>query len=96
MVRALKRARRNQFRARLGLGVVVTVAIILLVVQNGSSARLNWLAFHFSSPLWIMLLLTAAAGAVAWEVMKAFVRRARRLRRENLDAVRAAQEMTLE
>lgn len=94
MIRALKRARRNQFRAGLGLGVVVAVAIVLLISQNGNSARLSWLALHFSSPLWIMLLLTAVAGAVTWEVMKAFVRRARRLRRENRDAVRAAQEMT--
>lgn len=94
MVRALMTARRNQFRAGLVLGILVTAAIVLLVVQNGKSARLNWLAFHFSSPLWIMLLLTAVAGAVAWEVTKAFVRRTRRLRRENRDAVRVAQELT--
>jgi uncharacterized integral membrane protein len=94
MVRALKRARRNRFRAALGLGVVVTAAIVMLVVQNGASARLHWLSFHFSSPLWIMLLLTATAGAIVWEVTKAFVRRGRRLRRENRVAVRAAQEMT--
>lgn len=94
MVRALRAARRGQFRAGLGLGVVVTAAIVLLVIQNGGSARLSWLSFHFSSPLWIMLLLTAAAGAIVWEVTKAFVRRARRLRRENRDAVRAAQEIT--
>jgi uncharacterized integral membrane protein len=94
MVRALKTARRNQFRAGLGLGVIVTAAIIVLIVQNGSSARISWLGLHFGSPLWIMLLLTAAAGAVAWEVVKAFVRRARRLRRQNREAVRAAQVMT--
>ena len=70
VARALKSARRTRFRTRLALGVVVTVAIVLLIIQNGRSAHLSWLAFHFSSPLWIMLLLTAAAGAVVWEVIK--------------------------
>ena len=94
VARALKSARRTQFLTRLALGVVVTVAIVLLIIQNGRSAHLNWLAFHFSSPLWIMLLLTAAAGAVVWEVIKATSRRARRVRRDHREAVKAAQEMT--
>ena len=94
VARALKSARRTRFRTRLALGVVVTVAIVLLIIQNGRSAHLSWLAFHFSSPLWIMLLLTAAAGAVVWEVIKAASRRARRVRREHGEAVQAAQEMT--
>ncbi|MGH3218503.1 MAG: hypothetical protein ACRDPY_07195 [Streptosporangiaceae bacterium] len=92
--RALKSARRNPFRTGLALGVVVTVAIVVLIIQNGKSAHLSWLAFHFSSPLWIMLLLTAAAGAVVWEVIKAGTRRARRVRGERREAVKAAQEMT--
>jgi uncharacterized integral membrane protein len=94
VARALKSTRRNPFRAGLALGVLVTVAIVLLIIQNGKSARLNWLAFHFSSPLWIMLLLTAAAGAVVWEVIKAASRRGRRLRNERREVVKAAQEIT--
>jgi uncharacterized integral membrane protein len=92
--RALKSARRNHFPTGLAVGVVVTVAIVLLIIRNGKSARLNWLAFHFSPPLWIMLLLTAAAGAVVWEVIKAGRRHARRRRRDRREAVKAAQEMT--
>jgi hypothetical protein len=47
----------------------------------------------FRTPLWIMLLLTAAGGAVGWELIKATTRRARRLRdrqRQALEAVRTA------
>lgn len=95
VARALKSARRTQVRTGLVLGVVVIVAIVLLIVQNGRSARLSWLAFHFSCPLWIMLLLTAAAGAVVWEAVKAASRRARRVRRERRDAVQAAQEIQM-
>lgn len=67
VARALRSARRTQLRTGLALGVVVIVAIVLLIIQNGRSAHLSWLAFDFSCPLWIMLLLTAAAGAVVWE-----------------------------
>lgn len=94
VARALKSTRRNQFRTGLVVGAVVTVAVVLLIIQNGNSAHLNWLAFHFSTPLWIMLLLTAAAGAVVWEVVKAGSRRASRLRSERREAVEAAQELT--
>ena len=97
VTRALKSAPRNRFRTGLALGAVVTVvtvAIVLLIIQNGRSAHLNWLAFHFGAPLWIMLLLTAAAGAVAWELIKAASRRARRKRRDHREAVKAAQEVT--
>jgi uncharacterized integral membrane protein len=93
VTRALKSTRRNPFRAGLALGAVVTVAIVLLIIQNGKSAHLSWLAFHFSAPLWIMLLLTAAAGAVVWEVIRAASRRARRLRGERREALKAAQEL---
>ncbi len=41
-----------------------------------------------------MLLLTAAAGAVVWEVIRAASRRARRLRGERREALKAAQELT--
>ncbi len=49
VTRALKSTRRNPFRAGLALGVVVTVAIVLLIIQNGRSAHLSWLVFHFSA-----------------------------------------------
>jgi uncharacterized integral membrane protein len=65
VTRALRPVPPNRFRTGLALGAVVTVAIVLLIIQNGRSARLNWLAFHFGAPLWIMLLLTAAAGPAA-------------------------------
>ncbi len=88
VTRALKSNSRNSFRAGLALGVVMTVAIVLLIIQNGRLARLSWQAFHFSAPLWIMLLLTAAVGAVVWEVTRAASRRARRLRGERREGLK--------
>jgi uncharacterized integral membrane protein len=74
---ALKVKAANQFRVGLALGSLVTVAVVLLIIQNGESAQLDWLVFHFSSPLWIMLLLTSVAGGVVWELLKVGWRRGR-------------------
>lgn len=93
VIRALKSAR-SLLRTGLVLGAVITGAVILLIVQNGESAHLHWLAFNFRARLWLILLLTAVAGAVVWELVKAGARRARRLRAERRDALKIAQRMT--
>lgn len=72
----------RRFRVGLIVAAIVTVGAVLLVVQNGESARLDWLAFHFRTPLWIMLVLTLVAGAVVWEFVKAGWRRSRQHRHE--------------
>lgn len=89
--RALKSTRRNPFRVGILIGTIITVAVVLLIAQNGESAQLDWLAFHFRAPLWIMLILTAGAGGVVWELVKAMWRRGRKLRRIRQDALKAAQ-----
>lgn len=67
----------TSFRAGLVLGTIVTVAVALLIVQNGESSQLDWLSFEFKTPLWIMLLLTMLAGAIVWEFAKMGYRRGR-------------------
>jgi uncharacterized integral membrane protein len=62
------------------VGVLIAVAVLLLIVQNGESAQLTWLFFDFSAPLWIMLLLTMVAGAASWELVKKGWRRRRAAR----------------
>ncbi len=37
----------NPFRAGVAFGTAVTIAVGLLIVQNGESAQLDWLVFHF-------------------------------------------------
>lgn len=74
---------RHAFWLRGVAAELVIFAAAMLVVQNRESARLDWLAFHFRSPLWIMLLLTSIAGGVGSEVIKAAWRRGRRHRSEH-------------
>ncbi|MEO8266114.1 MAG: hypothetical protein ABI706_11475 [Ilumatobacteraceae bacterium] len=87
---ALRGAKRNRFRAGMVIGMVVTIAIVLLIVQNGESAQLDWVSFHFKMPLWILVILTAAAGAIVWEVIKVAWRRGRRQRRNQQAALAKA------
>lgn len=93
ITRVLKSTGPNPFRAGLVLGAIVAVAMVLLIIQNGESAQLDWVVFHFDAPLWIMLILTAAAGAVVWEVIKVVWHRGRRLRRERRTALKAVKDL---
>lgn len=88
----LSGAPRDRFRAGVVLGTIVTIAVVLLIVQNGESAQLDWISFHFRMPLWILLSLTAAAGAVVWEIIKIGWRRGRRLRQEQKKALAGAKK----
>jgi uncharacterized integral membrane protein len=54
---------------RLWLPVLLVVAAVLFIVQNTAQTRFNFLWFEFEWPLWIMLVVFAAIGAVvAWAV----------------------------
>ncbi len=88
--RAERLSPRSSFRIGLLVGVVVTVAVGLLIVQNGSSARLNWAWSSFDAPLWIFLALTLVAGFVLGLVVPALARRARRRARERKSALAQA------
>jgi len=63
------------FHTGVVLGALVAVAVTLLIIQNGQSVRINWVAFHFKAPEWIVLFVTAAAGAVVWELIRLGFRR---------------------
>ena len=46
------------------LGVLLTIASTLLIVQNSDSTDLTWLSFDFTAPLWLLLLASAVSGAI--------------------------------
>lgn len=59
------------------IGVVLAVATALLVVQNSQSARVEWLGWDFLAPLWLILLLSVAAGAVLLALSAVIIAHAR-------------------
>lgn len=62
---------------RFGLPALIAIAALLFVFQNTDSVTFNFLWFDFRWPLWIMLLVFMAIGAlVFWGAERR--RRARR------------------
>jgi uncharacterized integral membrane protein len=90
--RAERLSRRNSFRIGLTVGVVVTVAAALLIIQNGASTRLNWGFWSFNAPLWIFLALTLLAGMVLGRVIPFAIRRGRLRARRRREALAQARE----
>jgi uncharacterized integral membrane protein len=64
------------------VGIVVTVAAVIFVLQNRRSTRFDWLWRDFELPLWIALLGAAGVGVVlVLTILAVHARRRRRIRR---------------
>ncbi len=63
---------------RYGPAAIIAIVALLFIVQNTESARFDFLWFDFNWPLWAMLLVFMAIGALAASGISH--RRARRAR----------------
>jgi len=75
---------------RLSLGAVASgiglVALVVFMAQNTDDVRVSFLAWDFSWPLWLVILVSAAVGAVVW--IGAGILRRHRRRKERRQARR--------
>jgi uncharacterized integral membrane protein len=57
-------------RGRMGSGAIASIAggalLLVFIIQNTEKIRLHFLVWHFSWPLWLYTLVTAAFGALIW------------------------------
>ncbi len=65
--------------AVLGLGGVAL--LVVFMAQNTERVRLDFLAWHFTWPLWLLCLVSAALGAVVWFAAGVLRRHRRRVAR---------------
>jgi uncharacterized integral membrane protein len=56
---------------------VIAVLLGAFVIQNDSSIEVQWLFVEQSSPLWLVIVVSAVAGAVLSEVLGWLIRRRR-------------------
>lgn len=89
---AKKLTRDSTFRTGLAVGALVTVAIAIFIFQNGDRTDLEYLWLDFNMQLWIGLLASFIAGALAAPLFGWSWRRHRRLKRERKDAERQIKE----
>ena len=57
---------------------VIAIALIAFIVQNGTEAEVTWLFLDGRWPLWMVIVISAVAGAALSEVLGWLVRRRRR------------------
>ena len=72
----------NQPKAKTGIGkfigaALVAVALIAFVVQNTDSTPVQWFFIDRSAPLWLIIVVSAVAGAILSEIIGWIVRRRR-------------------
>lgn len=82
----------KQHRTMIGFlaGAVLTLAALLLVVQNSHPVGLAWAVFDLNLPTGLTLVLTFAAGAVVGPIALGGLRHTQRKRREQLSTVQGA------
>ena len=70
-------------RRRLGGGAIASLTgaglLIIFMLQNTESVRLDFLFWHFTWPLWLLTMASAVLGALVWFGL-GVVRRHRRRR----------------
>ena len=72
----------NQRTAKTAIGkligaALVAFALIAFVVQNTDSTPVQWLFIDRSAPLWLIIVISAVAGAVLSEILGWIIRRRR-------------------
>jgi uncharacterized integral membrane protein len=57
-------------QGRLGAGVIFSLigvaALVIFMIQNTEDIRVHFLVWHFTWSLWIVVLVAALIGALAW------------------------------
>lgn len=75
-------------RGRMGSGAIASIAggglLLVFIIQNTEKIRLHFLVWHFSWPLWLYTLVTAAFGALIW-IGLGVMRRHRRRKERRAD-----------
>ena len=70
----------RKINARMVLGVLAAVALIVFIAQNTDEARVNFLGWNWDLPLFLLLLITIALSGICTEIVGWYMGRRRRNR----------------
>jgi len=71
----------RQINARMVLGALAAVALIVFIAQNTDETRVNFLGWDWDLPLFLLLLITIVLSVVCTEIASWYMGRRRRNRR---------------
>ena len=70
----------RQINARMVMGTLAAVALIVFIAQNTDEIRVNFLGWDWNLPLFLLLLITIALSVVCTEIFGWYMGRRRRNR----------------
>ena len=71
----------RQINARMVLGALAAVALIVFIAQNTDDVQVNFLGWEWDLPLFLLLLITIALSVVCTEIVGWYMGRRRRSNR---------------
>ena len=71
-------AKRSGGQVRLLIVGLLVAGLAAFIVQNTDSTPVTWLVFEESAPLWVVIIVSAVAGAVLSEAAGWLMRRRKR------------------
>ena len=71
----------RQINARMVLGALAAVALIVFIAQNTDDTRVNFLGWDWDLPLFLLLLITIVLSVVCTEIASWYMGRRRLSRR---------------
>ena len=70
----------RQINARMVLGALAAVALVVFIAQNTDEARVNFLGWDWDLPLFLLLLITIVLSVVCTEIVSWYMGRRRHRR----------------
>ena len=70
----------RQINARMVLGALAAVALIVFIAQNTDDTRVNFLGWEWDLPVFLLLLITIVLSVVCTEIVGLYMGRRRRRR----------------
>lgn len=70
----------RQVNARMVLGALAAIALIVFIAQNTDETRVNFLGWDWDLPLFLLLLITIVLSVVCTEIVSWYMGRRRRRR----------------
>ena len=67
----------RQINARMVLGLLAAVALVVFIAQNTDDVEVNFLWLDWAIPLFLLLLITVALSALCTVIINWFMRRRR-------------------
>ncbi len=65
----------REINARMVVGVVAALALIVFIAQNISETRVSFLGWEWDLPLFLLLLITVGLSVVCAEILRWYLRR---------------------